>query len=342
MRGFSISRSAVAAFTIVCFGATLALPAGPIAAADERTASPGTTIQVRLLDTYGSDRSQIGDEISSELTSALVGDDGRELFPAGTLVLGEVTDVKPKGRAQANGEMEIVFNKLRTIDGREYSIVANLEGASRYTKDSWKRRLYTIGIAIGAGMLISKIFGGTFRRGLLLGAAAGTGYVLYAKGEDIVLPAGTTINLVLEETVSTSYEFVGDDEPAALPETQTTTTTTATTPPPGVEEGETLVILRNGNSQSGDFVSITRQSMIKLNLEYGDLEIPLADVAEIVFASGGSSAAPSNSSDTFYLANGRVLLGGFLGYESGRFVVGTDYGELRIPLEDLVRIVFVQ
>ena len=341
MIGFSFSRSAVAALTIACFAATLAMPAGPIAAADERTASPGTTIQVRLLDTYGSDRSQIGDEISSELTSALVADDGRELFPAGTLVLGEVTDVKAKGRAQANGEMEIVFNKLRTIDGREYSIVANLEGASRYTKDSWKRRLYTIGIAIGAGMLISKIFGGTFRRGLLLGAAAGTGYVLYAKGEDIVLPAGTTINLVLEETVSTTYEFAGA-EPAALPETQTTTTTTSTTPPPGVQEGETLVILRNGNSQSGDFVSVTRQSTIKLKLRYGDLEIPLAEVAEIVFASGGSSAAPSNSSDTFYLSNGRVLLGGFLGYESGRFIVGTDYGELRIPLEDLVRIVFVQ
>ena len=330
MREIRIFRSAVVALTLLSFGSALAFPAG-IPAADERTAPPGTVMQVRTLDTYGSDRNNVGDEVRSELTGAVTAG-GREIFPAGSLVLGEVVDVKQKGRAQSNGEIEFVFNKVRTPDGREYSVLANLEGASRFTKDSWKRRLYTIGIAVGAGMLLSKIFGGTFRRGILLGGAAGTGYVLYKEGDDVVLPAGTTVNLVLEEAVNVSYTFGKVEEPAIK------VMEPAVAPEPGVTE----VILRNGNSQRGEFVGITLNSKIKLKIDYGSIEIPLADVAEIVMAGGWAEDEPSATSDTFYLANGRVLLGGFLGYEDGKFIIGTDYGELRIPKADIARIVLTR
>jgi hypothetical protein len=325
MRKNDMFRSLVAAVTILSFTSALAFPAG-LPARDERTAPPGTTMQVRTLDTYGSDRNKAGDEVRSELTGAVTSE-GKEIFPAGSLVFGKVVDVKSKGRGQSNGELEIVFNRVRTPDGKEYNIVANLEGASRYTKDSWKRRLYTIGIAVGAGMLISKIFGGTFRRGILLGAAAGTGYVLYKEGDDVVLPAGTTVNLVLEEAVSVSYSFGGVQKPAVTQQTQA---------------GVTEVLLRNGNSQRGEFDGITPDSKVTLRIDYGGIQIPLADISEIVFAPGGASDQPSATSDTFYLLNGRILLGGFLGYEDGRFLVGTDYGELRIPLEDIARIVLSQ
>ena len=330
MREIRIYRSVVAALTLLCFGSALALPAA-MPAREERTAPPGTVMQVRTLDTYGSDRNQVGDEVRSELTGA-VSANGREIFPAGSLVLGEVVDVKSRGRGQSNGELELVFNRVRTPDGKEYRVVANLEGASRYTKDSWKRRLYTIGIAVGAGMLLSKIFGGTFRRGILLGAAAGTGYVLYKEGDDVVLPAGTTVNLVLEETVTVSYGFGQVDEPTVRVQEP------IEAPAPGVTE----VILRNGNSHRGEFAGITLNSKIRLKIDYGSLDIPLADVAEIVMAGGWADQEPSDISDTFYLNNGRVLLGGFLGYEDGNFIVGTDYGELRIPKADIARIVLTR
>ena len=311
MREIRIYRSVVAALTLLCFGSALALPAA-MPASEERTAPPGTVMQVRTLDTYGSDRNQVGDEVRSELTGA-VSANGREIFPAGSLVLGEVVDVKSRGRGQSNGELELVFNRVRTPDGKEYRVVANLEGASRYTKDSWKRRLYTIGIAVGAGMLLSKIFGGTFRRG-------------------IVLPAGTTVNLVLEETVTVTYGFGQVDEPTVRVQEP------LEAPAPGVTE----VILRNGNSHRGEFAGITLNSKIRLKIDYGSLDIPLADVAEIVMAGGWADQEPSDISDTFYLNNGRVLLGGFLGYEDGNFIVGTDYGELRIPKADIARIVLTR
>jgi hypothetical protein len=158
--------------------------------------------------------------------------------------------------------------------------------------------------------------------------------VLYKKGDDIVLPAGTTINLVLEEAVSVTYQFTPAAQAAATAEPLVTAES--------AEGADVDVLLRNGNSERGEFLGITDGSKIQISLAYGTMEIPLADVAELIFAEGGATTLASSTSDTFYLINGRVLLGGFLGYENNTFIVGTDYGELRIPVTDVARIVLVQ
>lgn len=338
MRTHSSPKTVVAVLTILAFSASTALPAATLHAFQQQqtaSAPPGTLMIVRLSETIGSDRNQPGDLVQAELAEPITSG-GRVIFPVGTAVLGQVNSVISSGRGQRNGQIDFVFNRIRTADGSEVAIVANLEGASKFTQNSWKKRLYSMAIAVGAGILVSKIFGGSVRRGLLIGTAAGTGYVLYNKGEDIVLPAGTTINLVLEQTVSVSYKFAGaETEKPAAPMTE------STMEPGKIVAGPTVeVLLRNGDRKTGQFNGITSEKGVLIKVDYGQLDIPFKDVKELVFDSNVKGSAKLQSDDAFLFKNGNILNGYFLGLENGKLIISNQYGELRVPVDDVARVIF--
>lgn len=338
MKRHSTLRTAVAVMTILAFGVTTALPAATLHAIQQQKTSmapPGTLMIVRLSEAIGSDRNQPGDPVYAELAEPITSG-GSVMFPAGTQVLGQINSVTSSQRGQRNGEIDFVFDRIRTAEGRDIAIIANLEGASEFTKDSWKKRLYTMAIAVGAGILVSKIFGGSVRRGILIGTAAGTGYVLYNKGDDIVLPAGTTINLVLEETVSVSYQFAGAEPGVAEKSiTEPVMETGVIVAGPAVD-----VLLRSGEKKSGQLHGITSDKGVLLKIDYGQLDIPFKDVKELVFDATVKGSVKLQSDDAFLLKNGNILNGYFLGLEGGKFVISNQYGELRVPINDVARIIF--
>ena len=346
-------RSAVVAVTILSFTAALAYPAG--LPQEARTAPPGTDIKVRLTEEVGSHRNQVGDTIHARLAEPMVSA-GAVVFPAGAQVLGSVIGVTPVGRMSRNGEIEFVFNRIETDDGRQYSIVANLRGASRFTRDGVARNLYRIGIALGAGALIGLILGGRsgMLRGILLGGAAGTGYILYKEGEDVVLPAGTTIDLVLEEAVSVDFGFPGEVEEAVEEEEEVEAVEEEEPWPGEVEVGEkplfyfgavlvgpsVEVRLAAGGKLDGVFNGITEEREIVLGVLYGSLEVPVADIREIVFDAGPSTEPPVVDDDSICIGGGQWLSGEFLGLDGEEFVLETAYGTLRVPLNDTLCIAF--
>ena len=349
-----LGKVAVVSLTILAFATTLAFPEG--APRQDRYAPPGTLVKVRLSQELSSKTNQVGDAVHARLADPIVSE-GQVVFPVGSEVTGEVLEVKPAGRMWQNGEIKFVFNRIIDENGKEYAITANLEGASKFTKDSWKRRLYTIAIAAGAGIIVSKIFGGSVLKGLLIGGAAGTGYTLYRKNEDVVLPVGTTINLVLEETVNVAYEFAGaetEDQPIeekteskdyfkdVTPREEIKTEERADLEyySDSIEVGPRIdIILRNDSTRMGVFAGVTEEGKFILDVEYGVLLIPISDIQEVVFDSSVRSRA-GMTADTVYLRDGRTMSGNFLGFYDGKFIMSSQYGEMRIPLDDVGRIAF--
>lgn len=341
----------VAAITALSFSTALALPA-PVAAAlqQQRTATPGTLMKVKLANTIGSDISQPGDPVDAILIEPMISG-GEIVFPVGTKVRGIVKAVERPGRGQRNGSIEFVFNRLVTPDGQERSIVANLEGASKYTQDSWKRRLFTLAIAVGAGVLVSKIFGGSVARGLLLGGAAGTGYVIYKEGDDVRLPEGTTVNLVLEENASVDYDFPAQARQPAQPQ-QPDRPAEPQEPDYAAEPGSSIesdimtggpttqVILRNGSAITGTFKGVTADGRIAIAQQYGDQRIPFTDVDQLIFDDSVDLSVERQNDDAILLLNGNVMRGYFKGFSGGRLVLATQYGENRVPVQDVARLVF--
>jgi hypothetical protein len=159
----------------------------------------GTILELELLGALDSSVQRAGDEIQAKTLSPLYVD-GALVLGAGAHVEGRVTEVEASGRVKGRARLAFTFDRLRTPTGpREIrtSYVAE-EAASGKKKDA-----AVIGGAAGVGAVVGGIIGG--KKGAAIGAAiggaGGTGVVLTTKGEEIRLPAGTQLNVRLDEPV---------------------------------------------------------------------------------------------------------------------------------------------
>ncbi len=122
--------------------------------------------------------------------------DGTVLVPAGSLLRGFVSSVRPAGRVDRRGSLTLSFDELR-IGTRTYQVRAAVTQAidGKFGED--ERR---IGAGAVAGAILGGILGGG--RGALLGVLVGGGGTIAAtEGTDVDLPAGTILRVRLDQRV---------------------------------------------------------------------------------------------------------------------------------------------
>ena len=175
-------------------------PGAPAAAAPARAAAPvvrevtlpaGTTLRLRLQSAIASDTSRIEDQVRAELTQA-VAVDGSTVLPAGTTVVGNVTDVERSGRVKGRARLAYRFSSL-THAGERYDIVsAPLSHEAEATKGEDATK---IAVGAGAGAVVGALLGGGdgAAKGAAIGGAGGTGVVLATRGEEVKLGPGATV-----------------------------------------------------------------------------------------------------------------------------------------------------
>ena len=193
----SVPRNEVADVQVV---ADTPVPLPAIAKFREFTVPAGTTLDVRLQSTVGSDSSRTGDPVEATLTRAVVVD-GTEVIPEGSTVRGEVTAVDPGGKVEGRASLAIRFTSV-AVAGRDeqYPIAARRSWLAPSTKGKDAAK---IAVPAGAGAIIGGIVGG--KQGAAIGAAvgggAGTAVVLTTRGPQIRLDGGTALSLPLEHGV---------------------------------------------------------------------------------------------------------------------------------------------
>ncbi|MCC7527588.1 MAG: hypothetical protein IT342_03635 [Candidatus Melainabacteria bacterium] len=190
-------------------------------------APAGLTIPINLQTAISTQVAKPGDLIQATINQSVMLGDSQ--IPAGSLVIGTVTDSsagKYLGRASS---LTIKFNRLRTPDGIETPITAHLVGGiGKYTDggsdqddtlrgETWKTKVGQAGIrgAIGAGTgaalgtAVGAIAGGRggVGRGAWSGTAIGAGAgvaqsLLMRKGKEVTIPSGTAMQLQLDAPVS--------------------------------------------------------------------------------------------------------------------------------------------
>jgi hypothetical protein len=162
----------------------------------EVTIPTGTRLSIELKTPLASDRSGVEDRVEGVLRRALVVD-GVDVVPAGTTVVGSVTEAQRAGRVKGRARLALRFHSL-AVDGEEALEIAAApiarEAAATKKEDAAK-----IGIGAGAGAVIGAIAGG--KRGAVVGgtvgAGAGTGVVLATRGDEVTLAAGTVLSTSL-------------------------------------------------------------------------------------------------------------------------------------------------
>jgi hypothetical protein len=121
---------------------------------------------------------------------------GRVVIPAGTLVRGFVSSVRPAGRVDRRGSMTLSFDEMRigeqTLRLRA-SVVQALDG--KVSEDAAR-----IGVGAIAGAIIGGVLGGG--KGALIGVMVGGGGTIAAtEGTDVDIPLGTILRIRLDQPV---------------------------------------------------------------------------------------------------------------------------------------------
>ena len=193
------------------------------AAEGQLTVGTGTKVPLSLINSISTKHSAAGDSVYLETAFPVVVN-GRIAIPAGSYVMGTVTQIKKPGRVKGRAELYIRFDSLTLPNGVTRDFRARMggmdaEGSGKLDKDEGKVTgegnkggdAKTVAEGASAGASVGGIAGsvaGHTAMGLGIGAAAGAAAgligVLATRGPDAMLPRGSTVEMVLDRSVTYS------------------------------------------------------------------------------------------------------------------------------------------
>ncbi|MGO9258661.1 MAG: hypothetical protein ACLQU1_20420 [Bryobacteraceae bacterium] len=213
--------------------AMLALAGGAVCRAQEPpaeapnppqfTVTAGTKVPLSLINTISTKHSLAGDRVYLETAFPILVD-SRIVIPVGSYVAGTVTEVKKAGRVKGRAELYIRFDSLTLPNGVTRDFRARMGGMDAAAEGQLDRAegtvkgegnkagdVRTVAEGAGIGASVGTIAGsaaGSAGMGLGIGAAAGAaaGLVgtLLTRGPDAVVPKGSTVEMVLDRSLSFS------------------------------------------------------------------------------------------------------------------------------------------
>jgi hypothetical protein len=180
------------------------------------TIPAGTHVVMKMTSPLHTTSATPGSAVYLETSFPVIVSD-RLVIPEHTRVLGTMECERRPGRVRGRAQMRIRFTQLILPDGRVFSIVAQLQSLPGSRKqrtvdregtiepvDQIDADVYTLAKTTGAGVLLGSIghTGVGVGNGALIGAGIGLATVLFTRGDEISLPVGTQVEMVLERPLS--------------------------------------------------------------------------------------------------------------------------------------------
>jgi type IV secretion system protein VirB10 len=186
-------------------------PEPPAPPPTEFTIPSGTHILLSLTNPVSTKNSKEGDHVYLQ-TAVPVAQGGRIVIPRGSYVQGSVSKSKAAGRGSNKGELYIRFDSLTLPNGVTRDFRARLTSADtpKGNVDPEEGKISgtgqntsgaTVGRDVGVGSMGGVLIGSAAGHpitGLGVGAAAGAAAVLLSKNQDVMLPRGTSVEMVLD------------------------------------------------------------------------------------------------------------------------------------------------
>jgi hypothetical protein len=157
-------------------------------------------------DTISSRTAKVGDAFSARVVEDVKNAAGQVVIPAGSVVHGTVTAVKPAPNPRTPGTLTLAVSSV-TVRGASYPVEAAVDsletihkGRGVTTGDAEK-----VGAGAVAGAVLGRVLGGN-KKGTIIGGVvggiAGAGVATQTKTSDIVLPAGAHIIIRLTKELA--------------------------------------------------------------------------------------------------------------------------------------------
>lgn len=166
------------------------------------TVEAGTTFSVELLETLSSESSRPGETFRARITRD-IRQDGRVVIPAGSEVVGEVTEAVPLRKVGGRAKLAVRFTDLVLPSGTSAPIEASFVGQGR---SETGRDAATIGGSAAGGAILGRVLNKGDRSkgaviGAIIGAVIGTAVASRTPGEPVTLDEGAIVDLKLDAPV---------------------------------------------------------------------------------------------------------------------------------------------
>jgi hypothetical protein len=166
------------------------------------TVPAGATFDVEFTKTLASNTSAPGDSFRVRVAHDVM-EDGEVAIPAGSEILGEVTEAVPLRKVGGQAKLALRFTDLVLPSGKTVPIDASFvqQGRNETGKDA-----ATIGGAAAGGAILGRILNRGSRGkgaviGAIIGAAAGTAIASRTPGEEVVISTGSVLSVRLDDSV---------------------------------------------------------------------------------------------------------------------------------------------
>lgn len=166
----------------------------------------GTKLRIILETPIDEVTNQIDDEVTARIAeNVIVG--GDILLPAGSTVIGIISEIHPARRLHRAGKIRIEFKNITTPEGKQVPIVASILTRGGLLKGKYTKKTALIAGATLVGPLAAGVGAGLAAEGGplgatvggALGALAGIGLFAFQRGNMVDIKAGEELNIELTE-----------------------------------------------------------------------------------------------------------------------------------------------
>jgi hypothetical protein len=169
------------------------------------TVPVGTNMSLTLNETLSTERNRVGDSFTATLQSAVRDGRGNVLIPAGATVRGRLTQVDKSGRVGETGILKLAFEAV-SFGGRSYAMDGTVVKANpqRSNRTSTEKTVGKVAAGAAAGAILGRVLGKDTKstiKGAVIGAAAGTAIAMGTADVDVVLPAGSPMEIRLDSPI---------------------------------------------------------------------------------------------------------------------------------------------
>ena len=186
----------------------------PTTPAPAPTSSPaslaaGTSLTAATTAEIRSNKNKVGDTVMAKIATDVKDRSGRVVIPAGSEVALKVTAIKEsENKSDTTGTLTLQPTSV-TINGQSYPIAARIDhvGSKLEGRKTSAGDIAKVGGGAAAGAILGRVIGGSSKGAIIggvIGGAVGTQRAVETKDRDVVVPAGTSVTLVLDESFQKS------------------------------------------------------------------------------------------------------------------------------------------
>ncbi len=163
----------------------------------------GTIIPTAADQEINSRSNKKGEVVTTTVSSDVTDSQGRIIIPAGSKVTMTITEIREsENKGDQTGKLTLTPTEV-AIAGRSYPLMASAEALDRHLKDRKTNAgdVAKVGAGAAIGALAGRVIGGNTKGAVIggvIGGAVGTQRAVETQDRDVVVPAGSRVQLTLQ------------------------------------------------------------------------------------------------------------------------------------------------